>query len=174
MLAEARFGNTSVLARPATFDPGALDLPTTASTAASACSSPSTFSSGARACTMRKASTTLSTSGCLPLPLVEKLSSATAGSVLIRTRVLSAVAMAISASCIGVGSITTAQSANAISPLCPCERSGSAMMKTLETRRARGSGPTQCSAARTVSAVLLTAPPTLPSASPAATIREAK
>ena len=38
----------------------------------------------------------------------------------------------------------------------------------------RGCGPTACSAARTVSAVLLAAPPTLPSASPAATISDAK
>ena len=49
------------------------------------------------------ASTTLSTIGPCPLPLVEKLSSATTGSASISTRVLSAVAIAISASCIGVG-----------------------------------------------------------------------
>ena len=120
------------------------------------------------------ASTTLLTIGPRPLPLVEKLSSATAGSASISTRVLSAVAIAISANCIALGSITTAQSANAISPLWPRTRSCSAMMKTLETSRARGCTPTACSAARTVSAVLLTAPPTLPSASPAPTISEAK
>jgi phosphate acetyltransferase len=39
-----------------------------------------------------------------PLPLVEKLSSATTGSVFISTRVLSAVAIAISAICIALGS----------------------------------------------------------------------
>ena len=99
------------------------------------------------------ASTTLFTMRPLPLPLVEKLSSATFGSVSIRTRVLSAVAIAISAICIALGSITTAQSAKAIRPLCPRERSCSAMMNTLDTSRARGCVPTACSAARTVSAV---------------------
>jgi hypothetical protein len=48
------------------------------------------------------------------------------------------------------------------------------MMKTLDTSRARACGPTAWSAARTVSAVLFAAPPTLPSASPAATISDAK
>ena len=62
------------------------------------------------------ASTTLFTIGPFPLPLVEKLSSATTGSVFMSTRVLSAVAMAISANCIASGSTTTAQSANAMSP----------------------------------------------------------
>src|ERR1035437_10059887 len=174
ILADSRLGNTSVLARPATFDPGALLLPTTRSTAASACNSPSAFSSGARARKISMASTTLSTIGPRPLPLVDKLSSATTGSTPISARVLSAVAIAISAISLALGSITTAQSANAINPLCPSERSSSAMMKTLETSRARGCTPTPCIAARTVSAVLLTAPPTLQAASPAPTISEAK
>ena len=43
------------------------------------------------------ASTTWFTIGPFPLPLVEKLSSATTGSVFMSTRVLSAVAIAISA-----------------------------------------------------------------------------
>src|ERR1035438_4273611 len=67
------------------FDPGALLLPTTRSTAASACNSPSAFSSGERARTISMASTTLLTIGPRPLPLVEKLSSATTGSASIST-----------------------------------------------------------------------------------------
>jgi hypothetical protein len=106
--------------------------------------------------------------------LVEKLSNATTGSVPSTARVLAALAIAISASWTGVGSTTTAQSAKAISPLCPWEASWRAIKNTLETRRTRGPGPMQCSAARTVSAVVLAAPPTLPSASPALTINAAK
>ena len=48
------------------------------------------------------------------------------------------------------------------------------MMKTLDTSLRARVRPDEWSAARTVSAVLLAAPPTLPSASPAATIRAAK
>jgi hypothetical protein len=68
---------------------------------------------------MRKASMTLSTCLCFPLPLVENDNSATAGSAPIRVHVLSAVAMAISANWLGIGSITIAQSAKASKPLCP-------------------------------------------------------
>ena len=123
---------------------------------------------------MRSASTMLSTCLCFPLPFVENESSATAGSASISVRVLSAVAMAISANWLEVGSMTMAQSANASSPLCPHSRFWTAMMNTLDTRRTPGLAPTACKAARTVSAVVLAAPPTLPSASPAATIRAAK
>ena len=47
-------------------------------------------------------------------------------------------------------------------------------MNTLDTVRVWGVVPMQCSAARTVSAVVFDAPPTNPSASPAATINDAK
>jgi hypothetical protein len=106
--------------------------------------------------------------------LVEKLSSATLGSAPISTRVLSAVAMAISANCPASGSITTAQSAKAIRPLWPSDRSCERHDEDARHQPRPRCGPTACSAARTVSAVLFAAPPTLPSASPAPTISDAK
>ena len=98
MLAEATSGKMSVLACPATVEPGALLRPTASTSAASACNSPSMCNCGARASTTRRASRTFSTHGCFALPLVENDSSATAGSAPITARVVSAVAMAISAS----------------------------------------------------------------------------
>jgi len=80
------------------------------------------------------ASTTLFTIGPFPLPLVEKLSSATTGSVFMSTRVLSAVAIAISAICIALGSITTAQSANAIRPVCS-SGGGNKLLLAVESAR---------------------------------------
>ena len=48
------------------------------------------------------------------------------------------------------------------------------MTKKLETSFASGARPIACSAARTVSPVVFAAPPTVPSASPAATLNAAK
>ena len=126
-------GKISVLARPATGDPGAFDLPTASTSAASACNSPSTRRSGARSRTIRNASTTLSTHLCCALPLVENDSSATRGSAPMTLRVVAAVAMAISARSTADGSITTPQSANARIPSCPNARFGRATMNALET-----------------------------------------
>jgi hypothetical protein len=90
---------------------------------------------------------------------------------------MSAVARAISASSSGLGAGTTAQSANSNVPAVPTSspgRSGMIMMKKLETSFASGARPIACSAARTVSPVVFAAPPTDPSASPAATLSAAK
>jgi len=108
-----------MLAWPATVEPGALDSPISRTMAASNCSSPSTCRSGARSRMMRSASTTLATSLCLALPFVENESSATAGSTPSSVRVLAAVAMAMSASWMAVGSITTPQSAIMSCPRLP-------------------------------------------------------
>ena len=113
-------------------------------------------------------------SGCLPLPLVEKLSSATAGSVLMSTRVLSAVAMAISASLHRRGLDHHGAIGEGHQAVVPVRAILQRHDEDARNQPRARVGPTACSAARTVSAVLLTAPPTLPSASPAPTIREAK
>src|SRR5260370_15150857 len=77
----------------------------------------------------------------------------------------------------GFGSGTTAQSAKSSIPAAPKSnpaRWGMTMTKKLETSFASGARPIACSAARTVSEVVLPAPPTVPSASPAATAKAAK
>ena len=73
MMAMAQAGST-------TGDPGALLAPTEGTRAASACISPSIFSSGAISLANLVASTTLSTTSCFAEPLVEKLNIATFGS----------------------------------------------------------------------------------------------
>ena len=88
-----------MFALPATGLPGHLRLPTLATSAASACISPSTLSSGFSSFTLAVAAATLSTYSCLAEPLVEKLSMATRGSLKSnRTLAFSAVQRAISAS----------------------------------------------------------------------------
>ena len=131
------------------------------------------------------ASRTLSTRECDAEPLVEKERSATRGSASRNARAFSAVASAISASSCAVGSGTTAQSAKSIAPFSPklallsvplllSSRCRVIIRKKLETRRASGASPIECKAARTVSDVGFAAPPTVESASPAATLSAAK
>ena len=71
MFPASRLGKTSTLARPATGLSGALREPISGTSAASACSGPSAASSGAFARSSFTASSTFSTWGPLPLPLVE-------------------------------------------------------------------------------------------------------
>ena len=161
--------------RPAS--PAPSNSPTRGTSAASAWSSPSAASSGARAFRMRSASRTFSTRAWLAEALVENDSNATRGSASRIARAFSAVARAISASSSGFGSGTTAQSAKSSAPAGPRSnpgRCGIIMTKKLETSFASGARPIACSAARTVSPVVLAAPPTVPSASPAATLSAAK
>ena len=174
---ESRSGKIRTLARPATSEPGAFAWATCGTSAASAWSSPSAASSGARAFRMRNASRIFSTRAWLAEPLVENDSIATRGSASSNTRAFSAVARAISASSSAFGSGTTAQSAKRIAPAAPQSnpaRCGMTRTKKLETSFAPGARPIPCSAARTVSDVVLAAPPTVPSTSPAATARAAK
>ena len=72
------------------------------------------------------------------------------------------------------GSTTTAQSANVITPPLPNRASACAIRNAPEMVRIPGAGPIACSAARTVSAVVLTAPPIEPSACPSPTSSDAK
>jgi len=110
MLPASRSGKTRTLARPATGLPGALRSPTPGTRAASACISPSTAKRTFRRWSSSRAARTLATRGWSALPLVEKERRATRGSSARRVRQLSAAASAMSASCSGVGSGTTAQS----------------------------------------------------------------
>ena len=69
-----------------------------------------------------------------------------------------------------VGSTIRPQSAKTSAPRVTWCGSQSIIRKKLETVLTPGAAPMICSAARTVSAVVATAPPTVPSASPARTI----
>ena len=80
------------MAFPAISLPGALDIPTAGTIAASACNSPSIFNEESIS---RVASTTLSTISCFALPLVEKLNMAMRGSKPARVRVVCPVETAI-------------------------------------------------------------------------------
>ena len=80
MLPTSRLGNTNTFALPAMSEPGAFFAPTEGTRAASACSSPSIFRSGFISLAFFVASTTLSTTSCFALPLVEKEHIATRGS----------------------------------------------------------------------------------------------
>ncbi len=106
--------------------------------------------------------------------MVENDSSATRGSPPTIALKVPAAPTAMSASCSGSGSGSTAQSANTIRPSLPQRASGCAITNAEETVFIPGAAPIACSAARTVSAVVRTAPPTEASHSPAATSREAK
>ena len=81
--------------------------------------------------------------------------------------------MATSASCSGVGSGITPQSANTSAPPAPTAVSGKTMRKQPDTLVTPLAGPMPWRAARTVAAVVAAQPATQPSASPAATISEA-
>jgi hypothetical protein len=112
MLPASRSGKTSTFARPATAPTSCNFFAATAGeSAASACSSPSIASDGARCRAISSARTTLSTRACFALPLVENESSATRGSSASSLRALAAEASAMSASSSLVGSAFTAQSA---------------------------------------------------------------
>ena len=100
-------------------EPGAFDSAIAGTSAASACNSPSISSCGARAFTVLVASTTLSTSLCFALPLVENESIATRGVAPNNARHESAEAIAISANSAADGSITTPQSAKIRAPSLP-------------------------------------------------------
>jgi hypothetical protein len=102
------------------------------------------------------------------LPFVENDRKATRGSVSRKMRAFLAASMAISANWDTVGNGTTAQSAKTKST------EGSVMRKKLETTDDPGRKPMQRSTDLTVSAVVVAAPPTKPSASPARTIVAAK
>src|SRR5207249_1090930 len=110
MLPLSRSGNTSTLARPATGEPGALRAATSATSAASPCSSPSHTKPGPRACRMDTACRTRSTRSPVALPRVLYDRNATTGSSPTMRRRSRAAAAPASASWAGVGSGTTAQS----------------------------------------------------------------
>ena len=101
---------------------------------------------------MRSASTTLSASGWLPLPLVEKESSATRGSSPRMRAALCAEAMAMSASSAAVGWMLTPQSAKT------SRLSGHCMRKKLDGVVMPGARPMVISAASMTRAVGLAAP----------------
>ena len=120
MLPTSRLGNTRTLALPAMSEPGAFLAPTLGTRAASACSSPSIFRSGAISLARRVASTTLSTTSCLAEPFVEKLSIATRGSLKPATALaICAVQTAICDSWLASGIGVTATSATTSTPSSP-------------------------------------------------------
>src|SRR5690554_780047 len=104
-----RSGKMNTVARPATSEPGSLDLPTAASTAASYWIGPSTARSGRRDCTSSVAVRTLSTSAPLPEAPVEYDSMAMRCSMS-NWAAVAAEDTAMSASCSAFGSGLTAQS----------------------------------------------------------------
>ena len=169
MLPASRSGNTSTFARPATAPTSFNFLAATAGlNAASACSSPSIASSGARARAISSARTTLSTCACAALPLVENDSSATRGSSRSTRRQLSAEESAMSASASGdrigvhraIGEDRARDRANSIT-------------KKLDGVLQPGARPTVSIPASITRAVVLAAPATIASASPVFTIRPA-
>ena len=124
MLPTSKQGTTSTLALPAMSLPGAFLEPTDGTRAASACNSPSTFNSGQRSLANFVASTTLSTTSCLALPLVENDSIATFGSanpatLLAVCAVHTAICASWSASGIGV-TATSPITTTPFSPYCGC------------------------------------------------------
>ncbi len=144
--------------------------PTEATSAASACISPSTMSFGSRSFTSFTAADTLSTRGWLALPLVEKERRATTGSTFRNVRQDSAADRAISASCSEVGSGTVAQSEKMRWPSTPHFRSGTTMTKHDEAVLMPGRVRMMVRAARRTFAVSLSAPETMASARPLSTI----
>jgi len=120
---------------------------------------PSTFSSGARLRTSSVASRTLSTSAPEPDVPVEYDSIATRGSMP-KIAAVSAQPIAMSASCSAVGSGFTAQSPYTST------RSGMHIRNELLTTFTPGFVFTNSRLGRIVLAVVLTAPDTMPSASP--------
>ena len=157
-----------MLAAPFSGLSGAFCFATCGTIAASVCSSPSTIISGsnfaAKLFAIWVALATLSTSSCLALPRVEKLSSATRGGVPIKARCVWAVDIAISASCSAVGFGFTPQSANNIvfSPAIVGVFSRS--KKQLLAVLMPGAVPTQWNAARSMSGVEAMLPATMPDA----------
>ncbi len=132
------------------------------------------MSSGTATWASRVASTTLETFSCTALPAVEKESMATFGGLPARGSKERAELTAISARLAASGSTTRPQSAKTKMPFLAWCGAHSIIRKKLDTRPVPGARPIVCSAARTVSAVVATAPPTVPSASPSRTIIAAK
>ena len=159
MLPTSRLGTTSTLALPAIALPGALDAPTEGTRAASACNSPSMQSSGSISRAIFKASTTLSTTSCLALPFVEKLSIATRGSSIPATAfAVRAVQMAICANWLASGMGVTATSPITSTPFCP--HSGAWVSSSIAplTQVMPGEVLMICRAGRSTSPVVLRAP----------------
>ncbi len=98
MFPASRLGKTRMLALPATSDPGALAAATDGTIAASNCSSPSSMRSGASRWAFSVASRMRAVCSFTALPMVEKDSIATRGSLPMKARQLSAVCTAIWAS----------------------------------------------------------------------------
>src|SRR5690606_7589728 len=113
----------------------------------------------------------LSTRACFALPLVEKLSNETRGSIPAMLFAVIAEDTAISASCKASGSGFTAQSANIIMPLSPNSLSLRIIIKAPETTLMPGRVFTIWNAGRSTSPVAFSAPETSPSASPFLIIR---
>ena len=174
MLPACRSGKTSTFALPATELPGALVFATLSTNAASACNSPSSAKSGAISFASFVASCTLSTSSCLALPLVEKLSIATRGSMPAIARAVSAVEIAISANCFASGFGFTAQSAKSRKPFSPKCLAGVNIRNAPLTIEQPGLVFRIWKAGRIVSAVVPRAPASSPSASPALIIKQPK
>ena len=165
MLPTSRHGNTSTLALPAMSLPGAFLAPTEGTRAASACSSPSTFRAGSSSLARRVASITLSTTSCVALPLVEKLSMATRGSSKPATlRAVCAVHTAICESWLASGIGVTATSPTTSTPFSP--NSGFLVIRSMAplTQVMPGEHLIICRAGRRVSPVVLSAPEIWPSA----------
>ena len=112
----SRLGNIKTFALPATSLSGAFRLPTSSTSAASSCISPSTAISGHLSLT---ACATFSVSAVFALPFVENESIATTASTPIIFLQLSAVLSAISASIGASGFGLTALSANKRMPFFP-------------------------------------------------------
>ena len=153
-------------------EPGALLAPTSGTNAASACSSPSIAISGAISLAIFKASTTLSTTSCFAEPFVEKLNSATFGSIPATAWAVRAVQTAICASWEASGTGVTATSPITRIPFLPY--SGACVSNNIapETQVMPGAVLIICKAGRSTSPVVLRAPANWPSASPFLIIRQ--
>ena len=175
MLPTSRHGTTRTLALPAMSLPGAFFVPTDGTRAASACSSPSILRSGLSSLAKRVASTTLSTTSCLALPLVEKESMATRGSsnpatLLAVWAVHTAIWASWAASGIGV-TATSPMTSTPSSPYC-----GVWVMRSMAplTHEMPGAHLMIWRAGRRVSPVVERAPEICPSASPLLIMRQPK
>ena len=159
-----------MFAFPATSLPGALEAPTLGTIAASSWNSPSSFRSGFCSFAILVASTTLSTSACFALPLVEWDSIATTGSSSTSSLKDSAEEAAIAASSSGFGFWFSPESANTKVPFAPYSQSGTTIRKNADTSFVPGFVFRICRHGLSVSAVEWHAPDTIPSASPILTI----
>ena len=167
MFPALKLGKINTLASPRSAENGYRSRCTRASTAVSACISPSTMSVGSASRASRVARATFSASGCRTEPKLENESIATRGSSP-KVRTMRAAVSAICASCSAVGSTLIV-----VSPQNTTRLSNTSMYIP-ESPPALGEAPTVSSAGRTVSGYVAFTPESTASASPNASIAQPK